>query len=106
MKFFTNWFKKKPATPEPAVLKSPEVLEKLLSVKDESKCCGGGTCKCKSEPKSEAKPKATPKPKAEVEIKSVTKPAVKKAEPKAKPKPTKLEQVKADAERMKKPKTK
>lgn len=100
MNFFTNWLKKSPTKKEqPKHFETSR--ETLLAT---SKCGCGGSCGCASA----EKPKPVAK-KAPVAKKPTT---ATKATATPKPKPTKLEQVKADAERMakkpapKKPKAK
>ena len=100
MNFFTNWLKKSPAkTEQPKHFE--QSIETLLAP---SKCGCGGSCGCASA----EKPKPVAK-KAPVAKKPTT---ATKATATPKPKSTKLEQVKADAERMakkpapKKPKAK
>lgn len=104
MNFFTDWFKKKPKN-EQQVKREEQNLEVFLSA---GKCKCGGNCGCSGEKKAEA-----PKPKSKTTLKPKAEPTAKKsAAPAAKPKVSKLEQVKADAERMakkptpKKPKAK
>lgn len=100
MNFFTNWLKKSPTKKEQPKHFETSV-ETLLST---SKCGCGETCKCASLQKPKPVVKKTPVAK---KPSTATKPT---ATPK--PKVTKLEQVKADAERMakkpapKKPKAK
>lgn len=94
MNFFTNWLKKSPTKKEQPKHFETSV-ETLLAT---SKCGCGGSCGCASAEK--------PKPVAKKA------PVAKKPSTATKPKATKLEQVKADAERMakkpapKKPKAK